>query len=222
MAFSADGTRLAPGGAGRSPRVRVRDTASWRQLLEVRPGRFVTAAAFSPDGSRLATGNGDKAARIWSVAELSRDGCGRGLRSGLIRRPSRRCVRADRHGQVPGVLLDRAPAEPAQRVRIPLADGAAEVVSRHDLPGPGAVRRREQVRGGSAPGTLLSPGGLVVLLANLLRNPSGTLRICDEVTSWIVSAGADSSLRAALPGLGRPATEATLRSPAAVATDRRR
>jgi hypothetical protein len=175
---SPDGTRLATGGAGRSPRVRVWDTASGRQLLEVRHGKTVTAAAVSPDGTRRATGSGGKAARIWSAAGLSRDARGPGIRSGLIRRPSHRCGRADRHGQVPGVLLDRAPAEPAQRARIPLADGAAELASRHDLPGPGAVCRREQACGGSAPGTLLSPGGLVVPLASLLRNPSGTVRIC--------------------------------------------
>ena len=178
VAVSPDGTRLAAGGAGRSPRVRVRDTPSGRQLLEVRHGTFVTAAAVSPDGTRLAAGSGGKAARIWSAAGSQRAARGPGIRSGPIRRPSRRCGRADRPGQGPGVLLDRAPAEPAQRVRIPRADGAVELVSRHDLPGPGAVRRREQVRGGSAPGTLPSPGGQVVLLANLPRNPSGTVRIC--------------------------------------------
>ena len=69
-ASSPDGTLLAAGGAGRSPRVRVRNTASGRQLLEVRPGTFVTAAASSPDGTRLATGSGGTAVRIWSVAEL--------------------------------------------------------------------------------------------------------------------------------------------------------
>jgi hypothetical protein len=62
-AVSPDGTRLAAGGPGRSPRVLVRDTASGRQLPEVRHGTFVTAAAFSPDGIRLATGSGGKAAR---------------------------------------------------------------------------------------------------------------------------------------------------------------
>ena len=170
--------RLAPGGAGRSPRVRVRDTASGRQLPEVRHGQTVTAAASSPGRHRPAAGSGGKAVRIWSAAGSQRAARGRGIRSGLIRRPSRRCGRADRHGQVPGVLRDRAPAEPAQRARIPLAEGAAELVSRHDLPGPGAVRRPEQVRGGSAPGTLLSPGGPAVLPANLQRNPSGTARIC--------------------------------------------
>ena len=70
VAFSPDGTLLATGGAGRSPRVRVWDTASGRQLLEVRHGKFVAAVAFSPDGTRLATGSGGKAVRIWSVAEL--------------------------------------------------------------------------------------------------------------------------------------------------------
>ena len=70
VAFSPDGTVRAAGGAGRSPRVRVWDTASGRQLPEVRHGKFVTAVAFSPDGIRLATGSGGKAARIWSVAGL--------------------------------------------------------------------------------------------------------------------------------------------------------
>jgi WD40 repeat protein len=70
VAFSPDGTRLATGGAGRSPRVRVGDTASGRQLPEVRHGTFVTAAAASsPDGTRLATGSLDRSVRIWSAAE---------------------------------------------------------------------------------------------------------------------------------------------------------
>jgi len=64
-AVSPDGTRLAPGGAGRSPRARAGDTASGRQLPEVRhAGRWVTAAAVSPDGTRPATGSLDRSARI--------------------------------------------------------------------------------------------------------------------------------------------------------------
>jgi WD40 repeat protein len=78
VAFSPDGTLLAAGGAGRSPRVRVWDTASGRQLLEVRHGKSVTAVAFSPDGTRLATGSLDRSARIWSAAALQRDACGPG------------------------------------------------------------------------------------------------------------------------------------------------
>jgi WD40 repeat protein len=70
VAFSPDGTLLATGGAGRSPRVRVWDTASGPQLPEVRHGKFVTAVAFSPDGTRLATSSADRAVRIWSVAGL--------------------------------------------------------------------------------------------------------------------------------------------------------
>ena len=158
-----------------------------------------------PGRHRLAAGSGGAAVRIWSVAGLSRDACGRGIRSGLIRRPSRRCGRADRHGQGPGVLPDRAPAEPARRVRIPRADGVVELVSRHDLPGPGAVRRPEQVCGGSAPGTLLSPGGPAVLLANLLCNPSGTVRISMICRESVVQPARLAGGRVCCRVRGRPA-----------------
>src|SRR5580693_6268437 len=66
--------------------------------------------------------------------------------------------------QVPGVLLDQVQVEPAQRVRIPLAEGVVELVSGHDLPGPGAVRaERLQVRGGPGGGDGLEVAFLVLV-----------------------------------------------------------
>jgi hypothetical protein len=88
VAVSPDGTRLATGGAGRSPRVRVRDTASGRPLLQARHGTFATAAAASPDRTRPAAGSGGTAARIGSAAGSQRAARGRGIRRGPIRRPS--------------------------------------------------------------------------------------------------------------------------------------
>src|SRR5271156_2656775 len=66
--------------------------------------------------------------------------------------------------QVPGVLLDQVQAEPAQRVRVRLAERVLELVSRHDLPGPGAVRAEcAQVRGGPGGGDGLEVSCLVLV-----------------------------------------------------------
>ena len=74
VAYSADGTRIASGGA--DGRIMLWDVATGRCVGTLRGhAGFVLSLVHSPDGRLLASGGQDRTARVWQLADEEADNC---------------------------------------------------------------------------------------------------------------------------------------------------